>query len=108
MRHTTYTGVKLGDFNIEDKGYLSDALKGYWARKWENNVQLTIVRGHCMLSSPIMTAETIIDIEIPDHKPFYVNIISANSSRRELIETKNIKLILQSGEQLQAVFTVEV
>lgn len=108
MRHETYTGVKLGDFNVKDEGYLADALKGYWARKWEDKIRLTVVRGHAMLSSVIATEDTVIDLALPDHQPFYALITGESSSRKILVNTKQLKTILHSGEQLMAVFTVEV
>ena len=108
MRHETYTGVKLGDFNVKDEGYLADALKGYWARKWEDKVRLTVVRGHALLSSDIVAEDTVINMALPEHKPFYANVLSETSSRRILVDSNQLKTILHSGEQIQAVFTVEV
>ena len=107
MKHVTYTGVKLSELNIEESGYLADALKGYWVRKWEDSIMLTVVKGHAMLSSLIAETDTVIDIWLPQHKPFYANILGLNSSRRILV-TDKLQTLIHEGEQIQAVFTVEM
>jgi len=105
MRSTLYNGVKIGDFNCTDPHVLGDALKGTWQRKWESTLKLTILRGHALLNSAIVTEDTVIKMDLPVHEPFYLNITSATSSRVMLI-TENINTILYAGEQCMAVFTI--
>lgn len=107
MAHSSYQGVKVSELNIENKGYLADALKGFWARKWEEFARLTIVRGHGLISSPIATKATLVKLKLPDHQPFYLNILKASGSRTVLVKD-DVAIILQPGEQIQAVFTTEV
>ena len=107
MAHSSSQGVKVSELNIENKGYLADALKGFWARKWEEFARLTIVRGHGLISSPIATKATLVKLKLPDHQPFYLNILKASGSRTVLVKD-DVAIILQPGEQIQAVFTTEV
>lgn len=107
MKHTTYTGVNLSELNISNEGYLSDALKGYWVRKWENNIKLTVMKGHAFLTSEVVDKDTVINIELPEHKPFYAVIIGADTIKRVLVKS-NLSTIIHEGEQIQAVFTVEM
>jgi len=105
MARSTYTGVKLGDFNVTDPGILADALKGTWQKKWESNVSLTVCRGHAMLSSPIMDIHTRIEMDLPAHEPFYA-IVKSASGVRTILCTDKLSTTLNANEQLEAVFTL--
>jgi hypothetical protein len=107
MAHVTYQGVKVSELNIENKGYLADALKGFWARKWEDFARLTVIRGHGLISSPIAEKATVVKLKLPDHQPFYLNILNSSGSRTVLVKD-DIAIVVSPGEQLQAVFTTEV
>lgn len=109
-KHTSYQGVKLSEFNIKNDGasILSDALKGYHARKWDEVLKLTVFRGHCILSSDVLEEDTEVSMELPQHKPFYIHIANDTGMRMVLVENHIENLQLAAGEQVLAVFTTEV
>jgi hypothetical protein len=106
MKHSTYTGVKLGDFNVQDVGILADALKGTWIKKWEGNINLTVIRGHAVLSSPIVATDTVVKLALPSHDPFFAMIKTASGISTVLV-TNDLTITLTAGSQLEAVFTIK-
>lgn len=100
----TFHGTRISEMTPLE--IMGDALKGYWLKDW-GSCKLTVVRGHAFLSSYIATETTAVNFALPTHKPFYAQILSSSGVRTVLIE-KNINLTLGAGEQLQAVFTIEV
>lgn len=104
MAATTHHGAKISELTPLET--LADGIKGYWLKEW-GSVKLTVVRGHAFLSSNIATEATAVSMDLPTHQPFYAQILSSSGVRTVLVET-NLNLTLDAGEQLQAVFTVEV
>jgi len=104
-RHVSYTGVKLSEMNFGS--YAPDALKGYWAKKWDEHVRLTVVKSHGLITSDIATEDVSVYLELPQHHPFYLQVLSANGTRNILIND-HILINLTAGEQLSGIFTTEV
>ena len=105
MRKEYMHGVRLSDFSNEDQ--VNDALKGYWARNWGDIARLTVVKSHCLLSSIIVPEVTAVSMELPQHKPFYLNVLGPSGVRTVLI-TEGINVTLSAGESMSAVFTAEI
>jgi len=108
MRHETYNGVRLSELNLTNPNTLGDAIKGYWAKKYDDILRLTVVRGHAMLSSRILEKDAVLNMELPQHQSFYLNILGASSERRVRIDDHIKNIQIYAGEQVSAVFTVEV
>lgn len=106
MQRSNYTGVKLGEFNVSNPSLLADALKGTWVKKWEGNVSLTVVRGHAMLSSPIVSSTIPIQLSLPEHDPFYA-IVKSASGIRTVLCTDTLNVTLNAGEQIEALFILK-
>ena len=100
----TFHGVRISELTPLEN--IADALKGYWLREW-GSCKLSVFKGHALLSTSVVEETTAVNFTLPTHKPFYAQILSSSGVRTVLIE-KNINLTLEAGEQLQAVFTVEV
>lgn len=92
---------------LTDYERLADGIKGYWLKDWGKVCKLSVVRGHAFLSTDIVNETTAVSMVLPTHKPFYAQILSSTGVRTELVE-KNVNITLEAGEQLSAVFTVEV
>ena len=100
----TFHGTKISELTPLEK--LADGIKGYWLKEW-GDCKLTVVRGHAILSTLVMTESKTINFELPTHQPFYAQVLSSSGVRTILIE-KNINITLNAGEQLSAIFTTEV
>lgn len=103
--HSSLQGVKLHEFNFQQ--FAPDALKGVWARKWDEYLQLTIVKGHAILTSSIVTEPTRVEMELPAHPAFWMTVLGPSGCRAVLVlKNDPISMPLQANEQIQATFTI--
>lgn len=96
--------VRILDFNSESS---LEALKGKFGREWEEDFRLSIMKSHAFLSSKVMTESKTIEIELPEHWPFYLQVLSPSNTRNILI-TEGIQINLVAGDQLAAQFTLKM
>lgn len=96
--------VRILDFSSE----LSlEALKGKFGRDWDEDYRITVVKSHAWLVSKVMTESKSIEIELPEHWPFFLQILSQSGVRNILVED-NINVNLVAGDQLAAQFTLKM
>lgn len=86
---------------------LAPALQGSWGREWKDNYRLTIVKSHAYLSSIIFSEQSIINLQLPEHWPFYLQILSTSGSTNILVEN-SIELTMEPGQQFSAQFTLKL
>lgn len=96
--------VRILDFSSETS---LEALKGKFGREWAEDYRITIVKSHAFLVSKIVEASTSFNIELPEHWPFYLQIISSSGIRNIRI-TDGININLSVGEQMTAQFTLKM
>lgn len=68
-----------------------EAIQGKWLKQQNEIVRLTILKSLLFISSDIVSKETNISVELPEHGPFYISIIGSEDITRVKIE-RNAKL----------------
>ena len=86
---------------------LAPALQGSWGREWKDKYRLTIVKSHAYLSSIIFSEQSNINLQLPEHWPFYLQILSPSGSTNILVEN-SIELTMEPGQQFSAQFTLKL
>lgn len=79
----------------------TDAFDGRWYKNDVGFVRLTIVRDLMFVTSPVSDRARDIDVDLPGHPPFYLDIVTVVSRRTVLIpENAGLKFRLAKGEML--------
>lgn len=68
-----------------------EAIQGKWLKQQNEIVRLTILKSLLFITSDIVSKESNISMDLPEHGPFYLDIIGSESVTRVKIES-NAKL----------------
>ena len=84
---------------------MKEMLKGKWYKYQSDFVRITILKDLCLITSSIATASVSLNIELPEHDAFYIQVNSSNVMSNVLIAA-NAALVLtvSAGQSIFASF----
>ena len=92
-------------YNVQtgsDNSRIINSLQGKWMKSQSNEfIRLTMLKSLLFITSDIVSKDTDIDIELPAHNKFYIQVISNTSISLILIEDNaNLTLSIPNGSSI--------